>query len=341
MKFLKLKMLALLVLMSFSCKTAKYPDLQDGLYADIQTAKGDILIQLEFEKTPMTVANFVSLAEGKNTYVSEEFKGKPFYDGLKFHRVIKDFMIQGGDPRGNGSGDPGYKFKDEFDDSLQHNGLGILSMANSGPATNGSQFFITHKATPHLNNRHTVFGHTVKGQDVVNAIAKDDVINKVDVIRNGKAAKKFDASAIFDSMYKGMAEEAKKASEKQLLAVQEFLNNEEKAVVLESGLKILIVKEGDGVQAKKGDRVKINYTGFLRNGKKFDSSIGRKPFETPIGVGRVIKGWDEGVVKLKTGTKAVLYIPSDLAYGARGAGRVIPPNSDLIFEVELLEVMMK
>jgi peptidylprolyl isomerase len=339
MKFIKLSLLVL-VLTSFSCKTAKYPDLGDGLYADIQTDKGDILLQLEFEKTPMTVANFVSLAEGTNSYVDEKYKGKPFYDGLKFHRVIKDFMIQGGDPLGTGAGAPGYKFKDEFDDSLKHDKPGTLSMANSGPGTNGSQFFITHKATPWLNGKHTVFGHVIKGQDVVNAIEKNDIINKVAIIRNGKAAKNFDAVSIFDSKFKGMEEETKKAIEKQKAMIKGLLDNESKAKVLDSGLKIYIEKEGNGAKPKKGDKVKIHYTGYLKDGKMFDSSVKRnQPFQTEIGIGRVIQGWDEGVLELNVGTKAILYIPSHLAYGQRGAGRAIPPNADLIFEVELLDII--
>ena len=350
MKLLKLGLLAL-VLVSFSCKSAKYPDLGDGVYADIQTDKGDILLQLEFEKTPMTVANFVSLTEGTNTHVSEEFKGKRFYDGLKFHRVIKDFMIQGGDPKGNGSGNPGYKFKDEFDDSLKHDGAGVLSMANSGKTTNGSQFFITHKATPHLNNKHTVFGHVVKGQDIVDLIAKDDVINKIDIIRNGKAAKNFDASKVFNEQFDGMDEFLKKQAEvekakeaakyaEQKAKLKHVFDNEANATVLDSGLKIFIKEKGNGAKPQKGEKVQIHYSGYLQNGKMFDSSVKRnKPFETQIGVGRVIKGWDEGVMALNVGTKAILYIPSNLAYGTRGAGGVIPPNADIIFEVELLDII--
>jgi len=339
MKFLKLSMMVL-VLVSFSCKTAKYPDLEDGIYADIQTTKGDILLQLEFEKTPMTVANFVSLAEGTNSFVDEKYKGKPFYDGLKFHRVIKDFMIQGGDPLGTGSGGPGYKFKDEFDSSLKHDKPGVLSMANSGKATNGSQFFITHKETPWLNGKHTIFGHVLIGQDVVNSIAKNDIINKVDIIRNGKKAKNFDAVTIFNTQFKGMEEETKKVIEKQKALIKGLLDNETKAKALDSGLKIFIVKEGNGAKPRKGDKVKIHYSGYLKDGKMFDSSVKRnKPFQTEIGVGRVIQGWDEGVLELNVGTKAVLYIPSHLAYGQRGAGRAIPPNADLIFEVELLDII--
>ena len=260
MKYLKLSLLILLVV-SMSCKTAKYPDLEDGLYADIQTSKGDIVLQLEFEKTPMTVANFVSLAEGSNSYVDEKYKGKPFYDGLKFHRVMKNFMIQGGDPLGTGAGNPGYKFKDEFDPSLKHDAPGILSMANSGKATNGSQFFITHKETSWLNNKHSVFGHVVKGMDIVNAIVKDDLINKIEIIRNGKDAKKFDAVSTFDTMFGKMEEESKNILAEQKKMIQSLLDNEEKAKELPSGLKIFVSKEGTGAQPKKGQKVKIHYTG--------------------------------------------------------------------------------
>lgn len=339
MRVLKLIMLAF-VLMSSSCKSDQYKELGDGLFAVINTAKGDIVLQLEFEKTPMTVANFVSLAEGTNDYVTEKYKGKPFFDGLKFHRVIDNFMIQGGDPLGTGAGDPGYKFKDEFDTSLKFDKGGILAMANSGPATNGSQFFITHKETPWLNNKHTVFGHVITGQDVVNSIKKNDVITKVTIVRHGKAAKNFDAVTIFDTKFKAMEDDAKAAEAKRLAVFQPILDNEAKAIELPSGLKIFVSKKGDGAKPKKGDKVKIHYTGYLRDGKLFDSSRKRnRPFETQIGVGRVIQGWDEGVMELNVGTKALLYIPSHMAYGKRGAGRAIPPNADLIFEVELLDIV--
>lgn len=342
-KGLKFLMLFVLVF-TVSCKKndknqEKVKDLTDGIYAIISTDKGDIMLQLEPEKTPMTVANFITLAEGNNDYVADQYKGKPFYNGLKFHRVMKDFMIQGGDPMGTGMGGPGYKFKDEFDASLKHDKAGILSMANSGPNTNGSQFFITHKATPWLNGKHTVFGHVVKGQEVVNKISKNDVINKVTIIRKGEKANNFNAKKVFNEEFAKMEEEAKKAQEQRLALIQKILDKEKEAKKYDSGLKIYTLKEGTGKKPKKGDNVSIHYTGYLKDGTVFDSSLKRnRPLQTPIGVGRVIQGWDEGVLTMKEGEKAILYIPSYMAYGERGAGGVIPPNADLIFEVELLKV---
>ncbi len=336
----KLRYIILLVILISTTIFAQDTKLENGLYAEMITNKGSILLQLEFEKTPMTVANFVALTEGKNSHVSEKYKGKRFYDGLKFHRVIPNFMVQGGDPLGTGSGDPGYKFKDEFDDSLIHDKAGILSMANSGPTTNGSQFFITHKETKWLNNKHTVFGHVIKGQDVVDLIKKGDVIETIKIIRKGKLAKRFKASKVFDAGLKQMELDIQIKKDKQAAILKNILESESKAEILESGLKIYTSEAGLGQQPKKGDTVKIHYTGYLRDGTKFDSSVGKgKPFQTQIGVGRVIKGWDEGVQELRVGTKAIFYIPAKLAYGKRGAPGAIPPNSDIIFEIELLDII--
>lgn len=174
----------------------KKPKLEKGLYAEIETNRGKILLQLEFEKTPLTVANFVGLAEGKIKNNAKAL-GIPFYDGLKFHRVIPNFMIQGGDPIGNGSGGPGYAFKDECLPELKFTGPGILAMANSGPKTNGSQFFITHVATSWLDMKHTIFGHVISGQDIVNATVQGDTIIHIKIIRKGKPAKKFKADKKF------------------------------------------------------------------------------------------------------------------------------------------------
>jgi len=198
---------ALVFCFSGNIEAKEEDSLPNGLYARIATDKGDILLDLEFEKTPLTVVNFVGLAEG--TKDSDKGKNVRFYDRLTFHRVIKNFMIQGGCPLGNGRGGPGYKFPDEFDDSLRHDGPGILSMANSGPGTNGSQFFITHKTTPWLDGKHTVFGRVITGLDVVNAIRKGDRINKISIIRVGQKAENFKTDqAAFDNLLKQAKEKA-------------------------------------------------------------------------------------------------------------------------------------
>jgi len=313
-------------------------NLADGLYAEFDTTKGKIMVRLYFEKTPMTVTNFVGLAEG--TKKSNQPEGKRFYDGLVFHRVINDFMIQGGDPEGTGRGGPGYRFPDEFDPSLKHDGPGILSMANSGPGTNGSQFFITHKDTPWLNNKHNVFGKVVEGQDVVDAIEKGDKINKLNIVRVGKKAESFKTDqAQFDVLLKGMTQNQNKKIKMDMAKFENEMNKKfPGAVKTKSGLRYVVTKEGTGSKPSKGVVVKAHYTGKLLDGTKFDSSVDRgKPFEFPVGAGRVIKGWDEAFLDMKKGEKRTLIIPYHLAYGERGYPGVIPPKATLIFDVELLD----
>jgi peptidyl-prolyl cis-trans isomerase A (cyclophilin A) len=309
----------------------------EGIFAEFNTSKGKITVQLEYQKTPITVANFMTLAEGKNSQITGALKGKPFYDGLKFHRVISDFMIQGGCPKGDGSGDPGYKFDDEFVADLKHSGKGILSMANAGPKTNGSQFFITHKATPHLDGRHTVFGHITSGLEVVDKIVKDDVINSVKIIRIGKDAKKFNAEKVFTDYFAKKAEADKLAAEQQKVAKEKALKEFENATTTASGLKYIVLQQGSGNKPVATSNVKVHYTGMFLDGKVFDSSVQRG--ETiDFGLNQVIQGWTEGVQLMAEGSKYKFYIPSKLAYGERGAGGVIPPNTDLIFEVELIKI---
>jgi FKBP-type peptidyl-prolyl cis-trans isomerase len=309
--------------------------MQDGLYAKFNTNKGEILVALEYKKTPGTVGNFVALAEG-NMENSAKPQGTPYYNGLKFHRVIPDFMVQGGCPQGTGTGNPGYKFDDEFHPELKHSGPGILSMANAGPGTNGSQFFITHVETPWLDNNHTVFGNVVSGQEVVDAIAQGDEIKTLEIIRVGADAEAFNAIEAFrtfeGSREKRIAEEREaKRAELDKLAV----GFEE----TKSGLRYQIIQKGTGKKAEKGKTVSVHYKGQLPDGTVFDSSYKRKqPLEFPVGVGQVIAGWDEGIQLLNVGDKARLVIPSDLGYGSRGAGGVIPPDAILIFDVELMEV---
>jgi peptidyl-prolyl cis-trans isomerase A (cyclophilin A) len=353
---------------------------KDGVFAQFETTKGTILIELEYVKTPITVANFVSLADGTNTAVKADLKGKPFYNGLKFHRVIKDFMIQGGDPLGNGSGDPGYKFKDEFTD-LKHNKGGILSMANSGPGTNGSQFFITHKETPWLDGKHTIFGNLISGMDVVNKIEQNDVIKKVTIIKNGAAAKAFNATKIFSDYFANKGDDDKKQAmqeaEKRKMQMEQMEVAKKEYIVKygsvmaakvislaktkatstksESGLAYNIVK-GTGKKPVDGTTIYIHYAGYLEDGSLFDSSYeeinktygkfdqnraiqnGYQPF--PFQFGKkdgLIPGFLEGINLMSLGDKATLFIPSNLGYGAQGAGGVIPPNANLIFELEMLE----
>lgn len=369
------------------------PVVLEGIFAEIYTNKGKIALQLEFQKTPITVANFITLAEGKNEYVTNDRKGKPYYNGLKFHRVIANFMIQGGCPLGTGAGDPGYKFKDEFDLSLKHDKPGILSMANSGPATNGSQFFITHKDTPWLNNKHSIFGHVIEGQKVVDAIAQDDVIEKVVIIRKGKLAKNFNAEKVFSEYMKMKPEldkkeaeenrikaeanakleaerkqkeaEAKAIADKEmkeklgpLLAakVAELAALKAKTTTTASGLQYSILQKGTGVKPAEGKDIYVHYAGYLEDGTLFDSSYeainkmygkfdqnranqnGYQPFPFKYGSkGGLIPGFLEGINNMNFNDKAIFFIPANLGYGERGAGNVIPPNSNIIFEVEILE----
>jgi peptidyl-prolyl cis-trans isomerase A (cyclophilin A) len=316
-------------------KIVKNNTMQDGIYAKFTTPKGEILVQLTYDKTPGTVGNFVGLAEGQLEN-SVKPMGKPYYDGLKFHRVISDFMIQGGCPQGIGSGGPGYQFDDEFHPELKHSGPGVLSMANAGPGTNGSQFFITHAETAWLDGKHTVFGYVVEGQDVVDAVAQGDLIEKLEIVRVGEEAQKWNAIEAFrtfeGSREKRLAEQKKMAEEALEKLSAGFLKTE-------SGLRYQIIQKGSGKQATKGAKVSVHYKGQLEDGQVFDSSYTRKqPIDFTVGVGQVIEGWDEGILLLQVGDKARFVIPSYLGYGSRGAGGVIPPDATLIFDVELMDV---
>ncbi|GAA6765315.1 peptidylprolyl isomerase [Flavobacterium johnsoniae] len=309
--------------------------MENGIYAKFNTSKGAILVKLTHDLTPGTVGNFVALAEG-NMENKVKPQGQKFYDGLNFHRVIADFMIQGGCPKGTGTGDPGYKFDDEFVPSLKHDRPGVLSMANSGPGTNGSQFFITHVPTPWLDGKHTVFGHVVEGQDIVDAVAQGDALESVEIIRVGEEAQKWNAIESFISL-KGarMKREAALKAESEAKMEQLAAGFDR----TESGLRYKMIQKGEGKKAEAGKTVSVHYEGSLENGKVFDSSYPRKkPIEFKLGIGQVIEGWDEGIALLQVGDKARFVIPSDLAYGPSGAGGVIPPHATLIFDVELMDV---
>ena len=310
--------------------------LNDGLYAKIDTTKGEILLSLSYDKVPMTVSNFVGLAEG---VLNLENPGKPYYNGLKFHRVINDFMIQTGCPQGTGTGGPGYTFPDEFSDDLKHTGPGILSMANAGPGTNGSQFFITHGATPWLDGKHSVFGKVVKGMDVVNSIEQGDAMNSVEILRIGEDAAAFIVSKESFSETVMSAQEVEK---KRLKKLQESLDKElnnrwPEAKICESGLRYVVKKEGDGKGfPKHGTSVTVHYEGTLLDGRVFDSSV-RRGEPATFAVGQVIEGWNEALVTMSKGEKRTLIIPPELGYGKQGYPGVIPPNSYLVFDVELLD----
>jgi len=309
--------------------------MENGIYAKFNTGKGSILVKLTHDLTPGTVGNFVALAEG-NMENKVKPQGQKFYDGLTFHRVIPDFMIQGGCPKGTGTGDPGYKFDDEFHPSLKHDRPGVLAMANSGPASNGSQFYITHVPTSWLDGKHTVFGHVIEGQDVVDAVAQGDNLNSVEIIRVGEEAEKWNAIEAFIAL-KGARLKRDAALKAESEAKMEQLAAGFDRT--ESGLRYKMIQKGEGKRAEAGKTVSVHYEGSLENGKVFDSSYPRKkPIEFRLGQGQVIEGWDEGIALLQVGDKARFVIPSDLGYGASGAGGVIPPNATLIFDVELMDV---
>ena len=306
----------------------------EGIYAKFETSKGIVLLELTYDKTPGTVGNFVSLAEGtlKNDHKDV---GEPYYNGMKFHRVIADFMVQGGCPQGSGVGGPGYQFDDEFHPDLKHNKPGTLSMANSGPATNGSQFFITHGKTDWLDGKHTVFGYVVEGQDIVNNIAQGDMIDSVTIERHGAAAKEWDALKAFEEFNSSGKTQKQSTIDVADKAISTLVKGMKKTV---SGLYYTITKEGEGEHPPKGANVSVHYKGTLVDGTVFDSSYQRdQPIEFSVGVGQVIPGWDEGILLLNKGAAARFVIPSHLGYGAEGAGGVIPADATLIFEVELIK----
>lgn len=361
-------LLTLTLSLAFASCQEKYPELANGIYAEFITNKGTFVAKLKNESAPLTVSNFVSLAEGTNSMVDSAFAGKRFYDGLTFHRVIADFMIQGGDPKGDGTGNPGYAFPDEITDTIRFNKQGLLAMANSGPGTNGSQFFVTLKETPWLDGRHTIFGEIVIGQEVVDSIGVVETekpgdkpivpvtIETVNIINKGN----IEIPSFTDEMEK--IEKEKQEREVRINAVAAEKMTELNALKTEadslsSGLKIYFTEKGNGQQPKEGDTILMNYAGYLADGHLFDSNIlenvekyemvdeNRKatgqyaPIPAEYSVeARFIPGFREGMLKMKVGDKATIFIPSHLAYGKRGIPGVIPPDSDLIFELEIVDL---
>ncbi len=291
------------LLSTLSCQN-KYPELGNGLYAEFATTKDTIVVELFYDKTPLTVANFVGLAEGTHPKLADSVQGIPFYNGTIFHRVINEFMIQGGDPSGTGMGKPGFTFGDEFDETLKHDKPGVLSMANSGPATNGSQFFITEVPTPWLDNKHSIFGQVVKGQEVVDSISNVQVMpgsNKpledirilsLNIIRQGFGAKRFNAAKTWNREFPLLEEkrlkkieEAKQEAERQKKIAEEKMETaaaeilpiledyKSKATTSDSGLLSYTIKEGTGEKPKQGQSVKLYYQGYFTDGKLFGTNV--------------------------------------------------------------------
>ncbi len=378
----------MLMMSSSSCKEEKYPDLGDGIFAEIVTNKGTMVAKLTPSKTPVTVANFVALAEGVHPEVADKFKGKPFYNGLTFHRVMNDFMIQGGDPEARGTGSPGYRFGDEFHEELKHDKPGVLSMANPGPNSNGSQFFITEKPTPWLDNRHSVFGELVLGKEVHDSISEVAVdasdkpletirIEQVNIIRQGFDARKYDALKTWETELPLLEEKQKQLEEEaRLKAEEERRINEEKGLkasaemlpILEdyksktqtssSGLQYYFLTQGNGERPKQGQAASIIYEGYFTDGRLFDSN--RKETEEKYGMlnplkerrglygpirmvispdAALVQGFKEALANMRVGDKVFAYIPSHLAYGEAGRPPVIGPNTDLVFILEMVEIL--
>lgn len=316
-------------------KSMKAIEGKNGIFAVMETSKGDIVLELYYKQAPLTVTNFVGLAEG----TLDAAKGKPFYDGLKFHRVIENFMIQGGDPLGTGTGGPGYQFADEFDDTLTFNGPGVLAMANAGAGTNGSQFFITHVETPWLNGKHTIFGRVLEGQDVVNKVQQNDKIVKVSIFRQGAESQKMTAT---QKDFNDLSAAAKKAvlAQKEKKMASQIKVIEEKFPGFskdDNGIYYKITKEGGGNKTGKGKNVAAEYKGYLISGQVFDQSKGRGPLEFRTAGGQMIPGFDIMVQDMKLGEKRTVVLPPELAYGERGYPGVIPENAYLAFDIELVK----
>lgn len=327
----------LFVSVTLNFASCQQNDLPDGLYARIQTGKGVVLARLDFEKAPMTVGNFVGLAEGS----LDASAGKHFYDGLIFHRVVADFIIQGGDPAGNGSGGPGYLFPDEFSGNLKHDGAGVLSMANSGPDSNGSQFFITLKETPWLDGIHSAFGRVVEGLDVIKTIAQNDRIERVEIIRQGNAARDFKTDQEAWSKRVAAIQEARMAGDatRRETAISAFTLKWPGLQKDSDGIYQKTLRQGMGDTVVKGQKVSVLYKGMFIDGKTFDqSALHGGPLSFRAGMGEVIQGWDKVVTTMRKGEKRIAVFPPELAYGSSGAGGIIPPNAFLVFEIEVVSV---
>jgi peptidylprolyl isomerase len=351
-KIFRIIFVLLLIVITVGCLESSIKN--DGIYTVINTNKGKIVCKLFFKKTPVTVGNFIQLAEGTKEYIDAHTKEKikkPFYDRLTFHRVVKGFVIQSGCPLGNGLGGPGYQFVDEFDNTLTHDAAGILSMANSGPNTNGSQFFITLDKAVDLDGFHTVFGKVISGLDVVLDIGKvavdendkpleDVIINDIKIIRKGNEAKEFDAAEAF-ALNEQKLKDYNDAQEKMKKDFYIKLGiDDTKLIKTEIGYKYLIKKIGKGKKPKKKDIIVANYTGYLENGTKLVSSDDNgEKLKVPIGIGGIIPGLDDAFLNMREGGKRIVVLPYFLAYGEYGQAPLVPPKATIIFDIELIEVI--
>lgn len=399
-----LKIAVLILFISLSSCNDKYPDLGDGLYAEIITSKGTMVARLTFDKTPLTVANFVALAEGVHPMVDSAFVGKKYYNGLIFHRVMDKFMIQGGDPTGTGSGHPGYKFGSEFDKTLKHDKPGILSMANSGGLnTNGSQFFIMEVPYPSLDfidaqgnlkncdqprvSCHSVFGELVLGLEIQDSISnvkvgpgnrpeQDVVIEEVNIIRQGYDARNFDAVTVWETELPKLEEKKKQREEEARVKAQEaqealrekaevskqaFIKENEnlkgRVVNFPTGLVMIYTHESNGAKPSSQDKVLINCSGYFEDGQLFyttvkevaiaknefdenqDKAGAYKPFPMIYNESAsLVPGFREAMLNMNVGDKTRVFIPSFLGYGERGRAPRIPPNTNLVFDLEIVSL---
>jgi peptidyl-prolyl cis-trans isomerase A (cyclophilin A) len=311
--------------------------LADGLYAEIRTERGTIVCQLEFQKVPMTVSNFVGLAEG--TLAANGASGRRFYDGLTFHRVVAGFVIQGGDPKGDGSGGPGYQIPNETRPELKHDAAGVLAMANSGPDTNGSQFYITMGPASHLDGGYSVFGHVVQGQDVVSSVKQGDHLISVRIIRVGAAAGAFTVTQKgFDAMvagaWAGVAERKKKDRGDALALIKKQWP---RLTTTKSGLMYEVLIKGSGGSPGATAAVSIAYKGMLIDGRVFaDSSTSGSAVAVQMDK-LALKGWTEALLTMGRGEKRRLVIPPELAFGSRGYSNIVAPDAFVVFELQLVD----
>ena len=327
-----------------SAEATKALEGKEGVFAILTTEKGEIILDLFYKETPLTVSNFVGLAEG----ILKETNGKPFYDGLTFHRVIADFMIQGGDPAGNGTGGPGYKFADEFVEDYIFDKPGKLAMANSGENTNGSQFFITHVPTDWLNYKHTIFGEVVTGQEVVDAVEQGDHIITLQIVRQGKDAENFVVTQeSFDKLkangLRNIAEfKEEHAKREQKKAEEQFKEITKGCEKSKEGVYYKITEKGTGDKVGKGKVVTVGYCGYLIDGTLFDASQefhpqGHDPISFTTGAGQMIPGFDYMVQDMTLGEVRTMIIPPALAYGDQGINGVIPGGAYICFDVKVLK----